>query len=227
VKHAGAISLLLALAVSVSPAAAQDVSPPGSRQALAALLATPPAIPLTPDVRAALVARMGQPVVGWALALATDSSRATPLAVRVAALRVLRYARWHAAVPRLVELAQPYRRPWVLWTGALTALASYPYPELAGFWRELLAFPRRPVREIAVRGLALTGEQSDRPYLAEQWHKESDPGMLRLRAVADSLLQLPLAVRDTAAFAWPPDSAGRFTPSPSWLRALPRGAARR
>ena len=174
------------------------------------------------DLRAALVASLGQPAVGWALALAADSSGATPLTVRVGALRVLRYARWRAAIPVLLDLAQPYRGPWVLWRGALGALASYPYPELAGFWRELLAFPKRPVREIAVLGLALTGTERDRSYIAEQWRHERDSEMLRLRADAMRLLGLPLAVRDTATFAWPPDSAGQFVPARSWLGALQR-----
>lgn len=222
-----AVALLGVLWLRAAPAGAQGVPASlqpraASRAELAALLAAPAEHPLTPDLRAALVASLGQPAVGWALELATDSSGSTSLAVRAGALRVLRYARWRAAVTSLVALARPYDSPWVLWHGALAALASYPYPELAGFWREQLQFPRRPVREIAVRGLALTGTVRDRAVVAEEWHGERDPEMLRLRERAEALLAMPVANRDTATFAWPPDSAGRFVPSLSWLASLER-----
>jgi len=221
------LALLGILWLPIAPAAGQGVPASlrprvASRADLAALLASPAEPPLTPDLRAALVASLGQPAVGWALELATDTSGSTGLAVRAGALRVLRYARWRAAVPSLLALARPYDSPWLLWHGALAALSSYPYPELAGFWREEIQFPRRPVREVAVLGLALTGTERDRAIIAEEWQGERDPEMLRLRERAEALLAVPAANRDTATFAWPPDSTGRFVPSRSWLASLER-----
>src|SRR5262245_22202084 len=83
-----------------------------------------------PELGAARLAARGQPVVGWALEIAADSSGATPAAERAAALLVLRYARWQRAVPVLVQLAQPLRGDWIVWSGALSALAAYPFEEL-------------------------------------------------------------------------------------------------
>ncbi|MBI1723172.1 MAG: hypothetical protein HYR48_04615 [Gemmatimonadetes bacterium] len=173
-----------------------------------------------PDIESAFIASLGQPVVGWALEIATDTAlevRTDPQ-VRFAAFMVLRYARWRAAVPPITRLAQPFARPWVEWQGALHALSTYPYPELVPFWRELLHFPRRVVRETALRGLSLTSDADDIRDIREAFHREDDAWSRHIVGRAESLLVQPVAVRDTIWFVWPPDPAGRFVPSGSWLR---------
>lgn len=176
----------------------------------------------SPELQAALMAGLGQPVVGWALEIAADSSGTTTAAVRSAALVVLRYARWKPAVATLVRLAEPLRGDWIVWSSALTALASYPYPELEPYWTDMVVFPRRVVRETALRGLALVGTPRSMLAVRASTHKETDPATLALVAQVEAQLQRPLAARDTALFAWPPDSlGGRFTPSAAWRRAHP------
>lgn len=214
---------LTVLAVAWAPLRAQTVPPCAqptirTKDALVATLRN-----LHGDVESALIASLGQPVVRWSLEIATDSSSPA----RTAAFMVLRYARWRAAIPALTSLAQPYARPWVEWQGALRALSTYPFPELAPFWRELLHFPRRVVREEALHGLSLTGSEDDIPEIGEAFHRENNAATRRLVRQAESLLRLPPAARDTAEFAWPPDPDGRFTPSRSWLRmALESARAR-
>ena len=183
-----------------------------------------------PDLRAAALAALGQPVVTWALEIAADSAGHVPLEARAMAFQVLRFARWRPAVRRLTELAQPLRGSWVVWNGALSALSTYPYPELVPFWRELLSFPRRNVRELALLGLARTGTPTDMLSIREATHQEHDPEMLGLIARAESLLAIPVVLRSERWFAGPPDTTGRFVPSAQWLgRAMPElcGAGKR
>jgi hypothetical protein len=127
------------------------------------------------------------------LRVAADS--AVPLPRRVAALRLLAANPSRGAVRALQELGAPYRAPWVVWRSALGALAGYPYPELASYWVDLLTFPRRPVREVALRGLAMTGSREDRRALRLATRREKDPAMRRLASWADSMLGVPIASR--------------------------------
>jgi hypothetical protein len=183
----------------------------------------------SPDIESAFIATLGQPVVGWAYGLAVDSAGDTDLELRASAFQVLRYARYHAAVPALTRLGTPFVGPWVVWQGSLHALSTSPFPELAPFWRDLLHFPRRVVRETALRGLSLTGSAEDIPDIRDAFHREDDAWSRHIVAQAESLLVLPVAVRDTIWFVWPPDPAGRFVPSGSWLRMgmrLARAAGR-
>lgn len=168
--------------------------------------------------RHAALARQGQPVVRWALEIAADTG-GTPPASRAAALRVLRYARWKDAMPDLMRLAQPLRGPWVVWRGALTALAAYPYAELTPYWLDLVRFPRRVVREDALRGLSLSADERVLPMVREATSHEEDPAMHALVAEVEARLRRPPSLRDTLTFGWPPDSTGgRFTPSRAWLQ---------
>jgi hypothetical protein len=128
-----------------------------------------------------------------ALAVAADS--AAPLEARVAALRALRGSCAPGALPTLTALAEPYRRPWVIWHGAMTVLSDCALAELAPYWRDMITFPRRPVRELAIVGLARTGLAGDRELLGEVMHREDDAHLRRLGAWADSLLGRPLAAR--------------------------------
>jgi hypothetical protein len=172
---------------------------------------------LSPDIESAFIASLGQPVVGWAYGIAVDSAGGTALELRAAAFPVLRYARYRAAVPALTRMATPWVGSWLLWQGSLHALSTYPYPELAPFWREMLHFPRRVVREVALRGLSLTGSAEDIPDIREAFHHEDDAWSRHIVAQAESLLVLPVAARGTAWFAWPPDPDGRFVPSGTWI----------
>jgi len=129
------------------------------------------------------------------VALASDSSGRASLELRAAALRALGGECPAAHVPVLVRLGRPYREPWVVWHGALAALSACTLSELAPMWRDLLMFPRRPVRELAIVGLARTGIAADRLALDEATHRETDPHMRALAAWADTLLGLPPAER--------------------------------
>ncbi len=129
------------------------------------------------------------------VAVASDSSGRVSLEARAAALRTLSGACPAEHVPVLLHLGRPYRQPWVIWRGALTALSACALPELAPMWRELLGFPRRPVRELAIVGVARTGIAADRPMLREATHRETDRRMRALAAWADTLLGLPPAER--------------------------------
>ena len=173
---------------------------------------------LDPALESAFIAGLGQPVVGWAYGIAVDSGGGAGLELRAAAFQVLRYARYRAAVPALTRLGTPFTGPWVVWQGSLHALSTYAYPEMAPYWRELLHFPRRVVREVALRGLSLTGNAEDVPDIREAFHREVDAWSRHVVAQAESLLVLPVAARDTIRFAWPPEPGGRFVPSASWLR---------
>ena len=131
-----------------------------------------------------------------ALAVAADSGAA--LEARVAALRVLRGHCAGAMLPTLTALAEPYRRPWVLWHEAMAGLSDCTTPELAPYWRDMITFPREPVRELAIVGLARTGVAGDRELLGEVMHREGDAHLRRLGAWADSLLRLPPPARTGA-----------------------------
>ena len=207
---------LLLSAAAATPAAAQVsascAAPVTTREQLIHVLEN-----LAGSSQAASLARQGQPVVRWALEIAADTG-GTPPATRAAALQVLRYARWKAAMPDLMRLAQPLRGPWVVWRGALSALAAYPYAELTPYWLDLIRFPRRLVREDALRGLSLTADERVLPMVREATSHEEDPEMLALAADVAARLRLPPALRDTVTFGWPPDSAGgRFIPSRSHM----------
>ncbi len=190
-----------------------------TRAGLVAALDTLPRAAGGTELRAAAIASLGQPVVGWALEIAADSSGGSPAARRAAALAVLRFARWKPALPALIALAQPLRGDWVVWQGSLIALAAYPYIELQPFWSDLLMFPRRVVREQALRGIALVGDTHDLLTIGETTHRDRDAAMQALVEEVSAKLRRPLAERDTARFAWPPDSlGGRFVPSAGFLR---------
>lgn len=86
----------------------------------------------------------------------------------------------------------------MIWHGALKALSACPYEELAPFWREMITFPRRPVREIAIVGLLRTGARGDIELIREATHRETDPVIRRLAQRADSVLSLPIGARGAA-----------------------------
>ena len=212
-------AVLLALSSGTLPLAAQQPPAPGcsrpaSRQELGVLLGALHSSG-DPELAAARLAAQGQPLVGWALDLAADSSGTTPAGTRAAALVVLRYARWQRAIPALERVAQPLRGDWIVWSGALAALAEYPFEELEPLWLDLIVFPRRVVREQALRGLAMVGDQHVMVNVREATQK--DPEMAPIVAEVEAKLRLPIASRDTVTFGWPPDSTGRFVPSARWL----------
>ena len=120
------------------------------------------------------------------------------LETRAAALRALRCHCSPDLLPALTALAEPYRRPWVIWRGAMTALSGCALAEMAPYWRDMITFPRRPVRELAIVGLARTGVAGDRELLGEVMHRETDAHLRRLGAWADSLLRLAPAARSGA-----------------------------
>ncbi len=134
------------------------------------------------------------PTPAQALAIARDSSGRTPQE-RAAALRVLGRSCPREALPLLTQLAQPYLRDWVIWHGALAALSACPFEELAPFWREMITFPREPVREIAIVGLLRTGTRGDEALIREATHRETNPVIVRMAARADSVLRLRMEER--------------------------------
>jgi len=206
--------LLAANAAAQSPPCTAPViaSPDELRAALDALPGAPNA-----EQRAAAIAMLGVPVVGWALDVATDSSGAVLPETRAAALRVLRYARWKAAMDELMALAQPFHGPWVVWRSALHALTTYPFAELTPYWLDLVRFPRRVVREDALLGLSTSADPTVLPMVREATRHEEDPAMLELAAHVERRLRTPVHDRDTLVFAGAPDSTGRFIPSRAWL----------
>jgi hypothetical protein len=126
-------------------------------------------------------------------AVASDTGE--QLGSRAAALHALRGRCEPGTFATLTRLGEPYRQPWVVWHGALAVLAECADPELAGLWRGLLAFPRRPVREFAVVGLARSGSRYDREVLRQATRRETEPQLRQLSAWADSLLALPFDQR--------------------------------
>ena len=148
-------------------------------------------------VSLAVTARVQAPTPVQAIVWAGDSTGRS-LAERLSALRVLARTCPREAVPVLTELARPYRREWVIWHGALSALAACPFEQLASYWREMITFPRQPVREIALVGLLRTGSHGDMELIREVAHRETDPLIVALAARADSVLRLPIAERAAA-----------------------------
>ena len=132
-----------------------------------------------------------------AVAAAADTSGGTPLQDRARAIQALGRSCSQLAVQVLGELGRPYLRPWIIWHTALTALSRCPREDLAPFWREMITFPREPVREIAIVGLLRTGTRGDVVIIQEATHRETDPAIMRLAARADSVLRLPTASRAT------------------------------
>ncbi|MFI5280095.1 MAG: hypothetical protein ACHQU1_06355 [Gemmatimonadales bacterium] len=133
-----------------------------------------------------------------ALAAAADSSGRTSLQERALAIRKLARPCARETLPVLTGLARPYLRDWVIWHSALTALSECPFEELAPFWREMITFPREPVREIAIVGLLRTGTRGDLELIQEATHRETNPVIVRLAAKADSVLRLSPAERGGA-----------------------------
>lgn len=127
------------------------------------------------------------------LAVAADS--AAPLHDRALALRALGRSCTREDVPLLTRLGTPYLGPWLIWHGALSALSACPLDELAPFWRDLITFPRLPVRQVAIVGLLRTGSRGDLELIHEAMHRETDPLMRRLAARADSVFARPVADR--------------------------------
>ena len=98
-------------------------------------------------------------------------------------------------LPVLSRLAQPYIGPWLVWHGALDALSHCAFEEMAPFWRDMLTFPRLPVRQVAIVGLLRTGSTGDLELIHEAMHREQDPAMVRWAGRAESILQHPVAER--------------------------------
>src|SRR2546425_619196 len=114
-------------------------------------------------------ARVQPPPPAQPIQWAADST-GRPLPDRPGALAILARTCPREAVPVLTELARPYRREWVIWRGALSALAACPHEQLASYWREMITFPRQPVREIAIVGLLRTGSHGDMELIREVAH---------------------------------------------------------
>ncbi len=129
------------------------------------------------------------------LVIAADSSGRASLQARAMALRALGRPCTREAVPLLTELAKPYLHEWVIWHGALAALSACPFEELAPLWREMITFPREPVREIAIVGLLRTGTRGDEELIREATHRETNPVIVRMAERADSVLRLRLEER--------------------------------
>lgn len=148
-------------------------------------------------VMSMVVAGQG-PTPAQAIATAADSSGRTSLRDRAMAIRALGRPCTRQAVPLLAELAKPYLREWVIWHGALAALSACPFQELAPFWREMITFPREPVREIAIVGLLRTGTRGDEELIHDATHRETNPVIVGLAQRADSVLRLKLEERGGA-----------------------------
>ncbi len=174
--------------------------PGAGRRRFGAGLILAAALSAQPDTAAAQARPALRPdSLGRLVVIATDNSGRASLEARAAALHALNGQCADGPVAALVALGRPYLEPWVIWRGALAALSACARPALAPLWRELLGFPRRPVRELAIVGLARTGVGADRPALAEATHRETDPHLRRLAAWADSMLARPAASRDAPA----------------------------
>jgi len=127
------------------------------------------------------------------LAVAADST--APLRARALALRDLGRSCTREDVPLLTRLGAPYVGPWLIWHGALSALSACPLDELAPFWRDMITFPRLPVRQVAIIGLLRTGSRGDMELIQEAMHRESDPFMRRWAERADAILRLTIVQR--------------------------------
>jgi hypothetical protein len=169
------------------------------------------------DTEAALLASWGDVVTADAAAIAADESENRQ--VRIAAIRVLGYARPRDAITVLQRLAQPDPRGDILWFEAMGALARFPHRELADYWRPLLSHVVPDVRIEAMFGLSRSGVAADTLLLARitgpQW-------VLALRDQAVARLRLSPSDRRSNIFADPMAEDGRFVPASDWLdRARP------
>ena len=126
-------------------------------------------------------------------AVAADSTAS--LQDRASALREIGRSCTRDDLPLLTRLGQPYIGPWVIWHGALEAMSHCQLEQTAPWWRDLITFPRLPVRQVALIGLLRTGSPGDRELIGDVMHREDDPFMRRWAARADSILALPLASR--------------------------------
>jgi hypothetical protein len=168
-----------------------------------------------PEVEAALLASWGEPVGRWATEVVADPS--TPSGRRIAAIRVLGYARPAGAMETLKALVVPDMQGDVpLWYDAMTALAHFPYPELAPFWRSLLNHPIPDVRHSAIIGLGWSGVPADTLLVAAaNWGgRPRDRGYKQL---AIAMLRRPLTERSNETFSPVSVGAGRFVPADAWL----------
>jgi hypothetical protein len=166
------------------------------------------------DTEAALLASWGDFVTRDAVSIAADESEDRD--VRIAAIRVLGYARPRAAITTLQRLAQPDPRGDILWFEAMAALARFPYPELAEYWRSLLNHAVPDVRMQAVFGLSWTGVADDTLLMdgVRVPRRDSERAIARLR--------VPRSNRSSHVFADPMAEDGRFVPTAEWLdRARP------
>jgi hypothetical protein len=83
------------------------------------------------DIETALIATWGEPVTSWALQVALDPRQRW--VIRALAFKVVGYSRQRDAIVTLQSVAQPGSDAAGLWAFALSALAKFPYPELAPF----------------------------------------------------------------------------------------------
>jgi hypothetical protein len=165
------------------------------------------------DVEAALIATWGEPVVSWAAEVVADER--AQLAIRHTAMKVLYFARPQSSVDLLRRLATPRRGPEILWVGAMSALQSFPYPELADFWRGLLNDPEPNVRLWAMSGLSRTGTEADIPLIESA---RGGPGVDREKPFYVERLRRQLIDRGIdEIFGAPPGPDARFLPSARWL----------
>jgi len=218
------LGLLTAAALgSIGSIAAQDVLAAArptvaSRSQFDAALDSAFRRELRPEVEAALIASWGEPVGRWATEVAADPS--APSGRRLAAIRVLGYARPAGAMETLKALVVPdMQGDVVLWYEAMTALAHFPYPELAPFWRGFLNHPIPDVRHSAIIGLGWSGAASDTLLIiAANWGgRPRDQGY---KEMAVAMLRHPIPQRSNDTFAPVSVSAGRFVPAAAWLAAV-------
>ncbi len=128
-------------------------------------------------------------------AVAADS--AASLQDRARALQAIGRSCTKDDLPLLTRLGQPYIGPWVIWHGALEAMSHCRLEQTAPYWRDLITFPRLPVRQIALIGLLRTGAPGDLELIGDAMHREDDPVMRRWAAQAPAILRLPVARRDS------------------------------
>jgi hypothetical protein len=166
------------------------------------------------DIELGLIATLGEAVTADALAIAADP--AEERGMRIAAIKVLSYARPTSAISVLQTIIdrEPSRHDFLVWYEALTALVRFPHPELAEYWRRLFDHPVADVRFHAMWGLSWTGSLSDTVLLARLGGSTSLIGH-RDRALA--FLKTPRAERRSIIFAEPMSTAGSFVPAPQWV----------
>ena len=114
---------------------------------------------------------------------------------RALAIREIGRSCTQGDLPQLLRLGQPYIGPWLIWHGALEAMSHCQLPQVAPYWRDLITFPRLPVRQVALIGLLRTGSRGDLELIGDVMHREDDPFMLRWAARAAEILALPMPSR--------------------------------